>query len=368
MKTIRENYNYKQIINLIINNGGISRAQISRETNLNRSTVSYIINYFLENNLVYETTEKVQTGGRASTLIKFNYSLYQIMIIDLQKTKVKILITDLAGKEIDRIDCKVEHNDLNSLSEIQNAISVISDKHPKLHAIGIAIHGVVSVSKKQIHSPFYQYSYQDIEQLVMKNNLPVYIENEANIFANGIYNKLDAQVDSLINIHIKDGIGSGHITHGTLVRGDNGFAGEIGHSIAIPGGLQCQCGNKGCLELYCSEQAIIRQIEEVTNQPFTYEHINYLLSTNSDVNQIYVNAIELLAIKLNDLILFTDTQTIYISSDLFSQVSNFKIDLEQLLSTNTYIQPMIKVSSTELSTFTSGFADIIMSFEFGLNK
>ncbi|MFV0392995.1 MAG: hypothetical protein ACK5LC_01155, partial [Coprobacillaceae bacterium] len=75
----------------------------------------------------------------------------------------------------------------------------------------------------------------------------------------------------------------------------------------------------------------------------------------------------LLAIKLNDLILFTDTQTIYISSDLFSQVSNFKTDLQQLLSTNNYIQPMIKVNSTELSTFTSGFADIIMNFEFGLN-
>lgn len=368
MKTIRENYNYRQVIELIINNDGISRAQISRDINLNRSTISYIINYFLENSLVYETSEKVQTGGRASTLIKFNYKLYKIMIIDLQKNKVKILITDLSGEEIDRLDYSINHSESSALSQMEESITDMLNKHPQLQAIGIAIHGVVSISHKLIHSPFYDYSYHNIEQLVIHHKLPVYIENEANIYANGIYNKLGNQIESLINIHIKDGVGSGHISNGTLVRGDSGFAGEIGHSISVPNGLQCKCGNRGCLELYCSEQAIRNQIEAVTKQPFTYEQIDYLLSTNQEIKQVYINAIELLAIKLNDLILFTDTQTIYISSDLFNQVSSFKDDLKQLLSTNTYIQPIIKVNSTELSTFTTGFADIIMNFEFGLNK
>lgn len=368
MKTIRENYNYRIILQMIIANSGMSRAQIARETNLNRSTISYIVNYFFENNLVYETTEKVKTGGRASTLIKFNYKLSEIMIIDLQKSKLKILITDLAGEEIERFDYPVDHTDNKALEDIKTNINLCLSKSPNIKAIGIAIHGVVSSSKKLIHSPFYDYSYKQIENLVNHTNLPLYIENEANIYVNGIYNHQSMELDSLINIHIKDGIGSGHITNGTLVRGDNGFAGEIGHSIAIPNGLQCRCGNRGCLELYCSEQAIIEQIEEITELPFTNDQINYLLSTNSEVKKIYSNAIKLLAIKLNDLILFTDTQTIYISSDLFDQISNFKTDLEKLLSTNTYIQPTIIVHSAQLSIFTSGFANIIMDFEFGLSS
>lgn len=368
MKTIRENYNYRLILQMIVANSGMTRAQLARETNLNRSTITYVVNYFMENNLVFETEEKVLTGGRASNLIKFNYNICEIMLIDLQKDKQKIIVCDLEGRLIDRFDFPVNHTDSDILPQLQSNAKTVLNKYPNIKSCGLAIHGIVSSIRKQIHSPFYDHSYNQLEMILANLGLTAYIENEANIYTNGIFHTVTSPSANLINIHIKDGIGSGQILSRKLHRGDNGFAGEIGHSISIPNGLQCGCGNKGCLELYCSERAIKKSIEEITEHPFSIDQINYYLASNSKVKELYSNIIQLLAIKLHDIILFSDISTIYITSDLFAEINSFKSDIINSLSINNYIELQINIIHAELSTFTAGFANIIMSQEFGLDN
>lgn len=54
------------------------------------------------------------------------------------------------------------------------------------------------------------------------------------------------------------GLGSGFVTNGGIVYGTTGFAGEYGHVIMLPGGRECGCGRKGCLETYVSATGIVR--------------------------------------------------------------------------------------------------------------
>lgn len=54
------------------------------------------------------------------------------------------------------------------------------------------------------------------------------------------------------------GIGGGLVIGGRLVRGAHGFAGEPGHQLAVPDGLPCTCGRRGCLEQYASGGALVR--------------------------------------------------------------------------------------------------------------
>lgn len=351
---------------MIVANNGMTRAQLARDTNLNRSTISYVVNYFIENNLVFETNEKVLTGGRAGNLIKFNYQIYEILVIDLQKDKQKIIVCDLDGNITERFDFLINHEDSDILLKLQSNTKQVLDKYPNISSCGLAIHGIVSTNKKQISSPFYNYKYNQLEAIFTNLGLNLYIENEANIYTNGIYHTESSPSFNLLNIHIKDGIGSGQILNGKLHRGDNGFAGEIGHTISIPNGLQCGCGNKGCLELYCSEQALKKGIEEITKEPFVLEKFKQHLTTNKQVQTLYTSVVELLSIKLNDLILFTDISSIYICSDLFYEIDSFKIDILNLLSSNNYSEPNISVISADLSTFTAGFSNLIMHQEFGL--
>lgn len=367
MKSLFENYNYKQILQLVITTGGISRAQIARETNLNRSTISYIINYFLEKNIVFETSEKVLTGGRASKLIKFNYDIEELLIIDLQKNKVKALVTTYSGKLVDRFDFPINHGDDVDIEYIQSLIKQLLNKHPKITCCGVAIHGIVSTTTNVIRSPFYTYQYEDIVKIFDKFDLSLFIENEANIYTNGIYINEKFGNTNLLNIHIKDGVGSGQVLNGALYRGNNGFAGEIGHSILYPNGEQCQCGNCGCLELYTSERYFINKIEAITGEIYKLADVAMLVDHNPEINAVYNQIIHDLGIKLNDLILFTDVSELYITSDLFNEISSFKNDLLSQLQSKNYVLPNISVINADIKTFTSGFAHIILQNKYDLN-
>lgn len=365
MKLLLDNYNYKHILKLVISTGGISRAQIARDTNLNRSTISYVINYFLEENIVYETSEKILTGGRASKLIKFNYDIEEIMLVDFQKTKIKVLITTYSGRVIDCFDFKINHGKPVDIEYVQSLISEVLIKYPHIKNCGISIHGVVSTSTNRVQSPFYTYQYEDIVKIFDKYNLNLYLENEANVYTNGILVKNNLGNVNLLNIHIKDGVGSGQVLNGSIYRGDNGFAGEIGHSILYPGGNKCQCGNEGCLELYTSERYFISQIEDITGMEYEKSQISNLVQTNTKVQEVYNQIIHDLGIKINDLILFTDVSQLYITSDLFNEIESFKFDILAQLNSKNYIKPEISVVSADIEVFTAGFASIILQSKFG---
>lgn len=62
------------------------------------------------------------------------------------------------------------------------------------------------------------------------------------------------------------GIGGGLVLDGRVVRGARGFAGEVGHFCVQPGGLECVCGARGCLEQYASAGAILRRYQDQCRQ------------------------------------------------------------------------------------------------------
>ena len=65
--------------------------------------------------------------------------------------------------------------------------------------------------------------------------------------------------DNLISILASKGVGAGVIVNGQILYGAYGLAGEIGHTSIDWDGPQCECGNRGCLELYCSSLALVRK-------------------------------------------------------------------------------------------------------------
>ena len=68
---------------------------------------------------------------------------------------------------------------------------------------------------------------------------------------------------NFIMITLGTGVGSGIVVNGEVVYGHDGFAGELGHTIAIRDGRQCNCGLKGCLETYCSAMGVRRTTQKL---------------------------------------------------------------------------------------------------------
>lgn len=97
------------------------------------------------------------------------------------------------------------------------------------------------------------------------SGLPIYLTNDANAAALGewVFGAAKGKKDFLV-VTLGTGLGSGFVVNGQLLLGHDGFAGELGHVTAIPGGRQCNCGKKGCLETYVSAPGIRRTLMELS--------------------------------------------------------------------------------------------------------
>ena len=101
------------------------------------------------------------------------------------------------------------------------------------------------------------------DRLKEATGLHVRITNDANAAARGEHTYGVARgIDDFIMITLGTGVGSGIISHGRLVYGHDGFAGELGHVCVEQGGRQCNCGLKGCLEAYASAMGVARTARE----------------------------------------------------------------------------------------------------------
>ncbi|WP_131762094.1 ROK family transcriptional regulator, partial [Actinomadura fibrosa] len=89
--------------------------------------------------------------------------------------------------------------------------------------------------------------------------LPAEYDNEANLAALGeLWFGGGARLGDFVHVSGEIGIGAGIVVGGRVFRGAHGFAGEIGHLVAEPGGPPCSCGGRGCLEQIAGQEAMLR--------------------------------------------------------------------------------------------------------------
>jgi predicted NBD/HSP70 family sugar kinase len=109
----------------------------------------------------------------------------------------------------------------------------------------------------------YQLGWRDVpfeQRWRERFGLPVFVENDANTAAVGeYYFGVARNVKDLFYLHTNGiGLGSGIFIGGRLLRGANGFAGEIAHITLDPQGPQCSCGQRGCWETMIGPAALQR--------------------------------------------------------------------------------------------------------------
>lgn len=140
-------------------------------------------------------------------------------------------------------------------------------KGAKPTAIGVSFGGPVHWEKGVVvcshHVPGWE-GFPLATWLSERFGVPVAVENDANAAALGEWRfGAGRGAKSFLYVTVSTGIGGGIVIEGTLYRGADSLAGEIGHMIIDPFGPRCTCGRNGCLEALASGPAIARKAREL---------------------------------------------------------------------------------------------------------
>jgi glucokinase len=191
--------------------------------------------------------------------------------INVSGTKVHAALIDDQGHIIERRDAEISSEKM--IPQLAELAAQLRSSGGKVAALGVAIPGLVNrqtdrvVSARDLPSEL----VGDLHgELTRATGLRVEIENDANAAAYGEF-KVGAGLGSrnLFYMMIGNGIGGAIILDGKLWTGASGFAGEVGHITIDTEGLECVCGNTGCLETVASAPNIVRRARERLNRDST---------------------------------------------------------------------------------------------------
>lgn len=170
-------------------------------------------------------------------------------------------------------------------------------------------------------------------EITRQTNLPCIIENDANAYALGevVYGAAKG-IKTVVVYTLGTGVGGGIILNGTLWRGVNGAAAEIGHICIEPEGYQCSCGAKGCLETYASATAMARLAKEYGSLATTAKQAYELATTGDEAAQkAFVTAGSALGIGIAGVINTLNPEAIVIGGGGSSAYPLLKPEIEKQL-------------------------------------
>ena len=193
--------------------------------------------------------------------------------IDLGGTTIKGGIVTEDGKII-RTMCEPtmpKREDSEIIKSIaQLTLNLIKEENlniKDIHSIGIGSPGLIdSKNKIIVTASNINFNNTNVEKEIKKHiNLPIYLENDANCatIAEFVCGSMKGY-DSGIMLTIGTGVGGGIILDNKLAKGSYLGEGELGHTIVdYTNGEYCGCGQKGCLETFCSANSIIKYAKQL---------------------------------------------------------------------------------------------------------
>ncbi|MFL6257955.1 MAG: ROK family protein [Pyrinomonadaceae bacterium] len=185
--------------------------------------------------------------------------------VELCASSARAALVNTVGEVLARRESAVSAVDL--APQIARLVSELRDSAPGgVAALGLGLPGLVNpqTGRVIISSDIPSVVREDLRaSLAQATGLPVALDNDANAGALGEYAAGAGRGSrNMFYVTIGTGIGGALILDGRLWRGASGFAGEFGHITIDPEGVECACGNVGCLETVASAPNIVRRTHE----------------------------------------------------------------------------------------------------------
>ncbi|MGI5183125.1 ROK family protein [Dactylosporangium sp. CA-152071] len=253
-------------------NGPRSRAAIAAATGLHKTTVSSLVEELLSRRLVRETgLERSGTAGRPGRVVALSPELGAVGI-EINVDYLAVHACDLTGRTVveRRVGFDARRRDVEGcLDDLAAAadrtLAELADHGVTPVGLTVAVPGLVDVARGVVVvAP--NLGWHDVPVVSrlaagLDPALQVGVDNDANLAALAEYTwGVAAGTADLVYLTGSVGVGGGAIVDGRLLRGADGFSGEIGHLPVEPVGDPCGCGRTGCWETKVGLAELVRRI------------------------------------------------------------------------------------------------------------
>jgi len=249
--------NLSLVLSLVHHRGALSRAELTRATGLNRSTIATLVAHLAELGLVREAPALATSQiGRPSPMVHPTSST-AVIAVNPEIDAITVGLVGLGGEVIRKI--RMPTQQAPSAIEVANiTAAIIEGMRNELEAsyrivgIGVAVPGLTRAEDGVVsYAPHLGWRDEPIAALISEaSGYTTRAANDASLGA-GAELLFGAGVGSQDLVYLNggaSGIGGGVISGGVLRTGRNGYAGELGHTLVVSDGASCHCGAVGCLE------------------------------------------------------------------------------------------------------------------------
>ncbi|ANP74363.1 ROK family transcriptional regulator [Cryobacterium arcticum] len=323
MKTQVISSHISDVLALFREHGELSRTDVIEISGLSRSTVNQRLTSLHEAGLITPVGGGESTGGRPSSRFAFALDRAVILAADIGASGFTVAVCDLAGTPL-----REANRTVNVWEGPERVLQDVVDCFEELRGtaivwgVGVGVPGPVEFKAGRVVNPPIMTGWDRFDiagWFGSRYRVPVVVENDAN--ARAVAEARLSGSDNLISLKLGTGIGSGLFFNGQIVRGNDGAAGDIGHTRAVLGDeaslLPCQCGNVGCVEAYAGGWALTRDLLALDMEVAGVADIVRLVRQgNIDASRLVRQAGRVLGDAVADLVSILNPAQIVISGQL----------------------------------------------------
>ncbi|MGW3126017.1 ROK family protein [Streptomyces sp. NPDC001123] len=268
------------LLELVRNGRAVTRGALQQATGLSRATVGHRLDRLFRAGWLREGAGgpvDSPLGGRPSITLEFDDSHAIVLAADLETRHARAAVVSLTGELL------AEHSGTLVIQDGPDAVlgelgrwfaellEKAGHRATEVCGIGLAVPGPVDTDTGRVVQPPIMPGWDgyDIRGRLVRAftehtggpAVPVLVDNDANLMAYGEQCTGYPDCSAFVLVKVSTGIGAGVVVDGSIYRGVDGGAGDIGH-IRVGAEAQCRCGSYGCLAAVASGGAVARRLAE----------------------------------------------------------------------------------------------------------
>lgn len=316
--------------------GFVARATIAKDLSISPATVTTQTSALIDMGFVQEEQIETEQGeasrGRPPIALAVRPQAHLVAGLKLSDREHTAAIYDFAGQQL-AFATLPSDGDLSTKAVlrtthdlVQSVCKVADVSVQDLSAIGVGVPGFINSNQGIVHwSPLIKEGSLDFAaQLETRLQKPVIIENDANLIALAeLWFGVGRQISDFAVVTIEHGVGMGLVIDHKLYSGARGMGMELGHTKVALDGALCRCGQRGCLEAYVADYALVREAALALGTSPSNASIQSVLETlyqeakagNLTAKSIFDRAGKYLAIGMANVANLFDPQLIILSGE-----------------------------------------------------